>query len=321
MQDSITTNTSRRPRVLFFGMQGDFSTPALQSLLAHDIEVCAVVVPVSPIPGVRQPAIQRREQARSARAALPLHTLRPSIIEIAWKQHIPVWEVRHLSDTTVHETLASYEPDILCVACFSQRILRSIIDLPHMGCLNVHPSLLPANRGPVPLFWTFRNGDHETGVTIHFLEETMDTGDILAQERIAVPDGIHYSQLEMQCAKIGGSLLANVVQNLYKGSITRTSQDATKSSYYSFPTEKDFIVHAEDWDARHVYNFINGIGHWDSPVELRVGNQVFFARECSSYSHENIYNELENATIKDDLDVHIPCRTGWVKIRAIEHSS
>ncbi len=314
MQDTIITNTARRPRVLFFGMQGDFSTPSLQALLANNIDVCAVVVPVSPIPGGKQPAIQRREQPYGMRSALPLLSLHPSIIEMAWKHHIPVWEVRRLSDTTTHEILASYAPDMLCVACFSQRIPRSIIDLPRLGCLNVHPSLLPANRGPVPLFWTFRNGEHETGVTIHFLDETMDTGDILAQERIKVPDGIKYAQLETQCAVIGGTLLANVVQNLYKGNITCITQDATKSSYYSFPTEEDFIVHTEEWSVQHVYNFINGIGRWDYPVELHIGKQVFFTRRCISYSHRHTNDWLGDIQADDNLDVKIRCRDGWVKI-------
>ncbi len=319
MQDTITVNTFQRPRVLFFGMQGDFSTPSLQALLASDIDVCAVVVPVSPVPGLKQPAIQRRDQPRGVRSALPLLSLHPSIIEMTWKQNIPVWEVRRLSDTTTHEILASYKPDILCVACFSQRIPRSIIDLPRLGCLNVHPSLLPANRGPVPLFWTFRNGEHETGVTIHFLDETMDTGDILAQERIKVPDGISYAQLETQCAMTGGTLLADVVQELCKGNITRIVQDATKSSYYSFPTEKDFIVYPQEWDAQHVYNFINGIGHWDNPVELHIGEHMFLTRECASYSRKNTNNWLEDIHTEDNLDVNIRCHDGWVKIREVEH--
>ena len=146
----------------------------------------------------------------------------------------------------------------------------------------------------------------------------MDTGDILAQERIEVPDGISYAQLETQCAQIGGILLANVVQNVYKGNTTSTKQDATKSSYYSFPTEEDFIVHTEKWDARHIYNFINGIGHWNNPVELHAGKQVFFTRECISYSHEDTNNLLEDVRIEGDLNVNIPCRDGWVKIREIE---
>lgn len=317
MQDTITTNTER-PRVLFFGMQGDFSTPSLQALLTSNIDICAVVVPVSPVPGLKQAAIQRREQPRSVRSALPLLSLHPSIIEMAWKQNIPVWEVRRLADTITHEILASYEPDILCVACFSRRIPRSIINLPRLGCLNVHPSLLPANRGPVPLFWTFRNGEHETGVTIHFLDETMDTGDILAQEHIEVPDGISYVQLETQCAHVGGALLANVVQELYKGNIIRTAQDATKSSYYSFPTEKDFMVYPQEWDAQHVYNFINGIGHWDNPVEIHVGKYIFLTRKCISYSRKDANIWLEGMNTEDNSDVDIRCREGWVKIREFE---
>ena len=139
MQDTRTTNTAQRPRVLFFGMQGDFSTPPLQALLASDIDVCAVVVPVSSVPGLKQSAIQRREQPRGVRSTLPLLSLHPSIIDMAWKQHIPVWEVRHLSASSTHEILAFYQPDMLCVACFSQRIPRSIINLPRLGSLNVHP--------------------------------------------------------------------------------------------------------------------------------------------------------------------------------------
>ena len=320
MQDTRTTNKAHRPRVLFFGMQGDFSLPSLQTLLASDIDVCAIVIPISPIPGIKQPAIQRREQPRGVRSALPLLSLHPSIIELAWKHNIPVWEVRRLLDSTVHEILASYEPDMLCVACFSRRIPRSIIDLPRLGCLNVHPSLLPANRGPVPLFWTFRNGEHVTGVTIHFLDEIMDTGDILAQERIEVPDGISYAQLERQCAKTGGTLLANVVQNLYKGNIIRTVQDATKSSYYSFPSDEDFIVYPEEWDAQHVYNFINGIGRWGNLVELHIGERKFFTRECISYSRKNTNNESQDVQTEDSVDVNIMCRDGVVKIRVYKNT-
>src|SRR5204862_1767507 len=106
---------------------------------------------------------------------------------------------------------------IICVACFSQRIPRIILDLPRLGCLNVHPSLLPANRGPVPLFWTFREGHQQTGVTIHLMNEGMDTGDILAQEPIEVPSGISYAQLELQCATLGGKLLARTVWVSYRG--------------------------------------------------------------------------------------------------------
>jgi methionyl-tRNA formyltransferase len=227
--------------------------------------------------------------------------------------------VSRLSDALAYETLAAYEPGVLCVACFSQRIPRSILDLPRLGCLNVHPSLLPAHRGPVPLFWTFRNGEATTGVTIHYLAETMDTGDILAQQTIPVPEGIDYDQLEMQCATIGGTLLANVVHTLYQGRAISTPQNEAKSGYESFPMHDDFIVKAETWDAKHIYIFINGVKHWDEPVEIHMNNEVFFTRECVSYSLNTIEDkQVRVRQIQTEREREIVCRNGLVKIRLLE---
>jgi methionyl-tRNA formyltransferase len=314
MQDN---RTFQRLRILFFGMQGAFSTPSLQALLNSNIDVCAVVVPVTPIPGRSQQAIQQRKQPHGKHISLPLVSQSPSIIDIAWKQNIPVWEVSRLSDVNAYEMLAAYEPDILCVACFSQRIPRSILDLPRLGCLNVHPSLLPAHRGPVPLFWIFRNGEATTGVTIHYLAETMDTGDILAQQTIPVPEGIDYDQLEMECATSGGTLLAHVAHALYEGGVTPMQQDEAKSSYESFPTHDDFLVKAEEWDAQRAYNFINGVKHWDEPIEVSANNEVFLTRECVSYSLNSIDKQVRGQHIQTVQERVIVCRNGWVKIRLL----
>lgn len=199
----------------------------------------------------------------------------------------------------------------MCVACFSQRIPRKILSLPHLGSINVHPSLLPKNRGPVPLFWTFRNSDDTAGVTIHIMDERMDAGDILAQEAIPLPDGTSYAQLEAQCAHVGGKLLAQTVWKLYEGKTIRIPQDEVHSSYYSFPTEEDIIVRPEEWDAHALYNFICGVGHWDKPVRLRIGDEVLLVRDCISYSHEDI-NRQETSNSK-----RVHCKTGNIVIRRI----
>src|SRR5690348_11506725 len=219
------------PRALFLGMGGNFSPPSLLSLLESGVEVCAVVLPARDR-HAGQPALRLLEKPAQARPLLPVlqSSLHNSITTIAWKRGIPVWEVASISAPETINLFSRYQPDIMCVACFSLYIPRAILDIPRLGCLNVHPSLLPANRGSDPLFWTFHDGQRETGVTIHKMDEGLDTGTIVAQEKIAVHDGITYAQLEAECAALGGKLLAQSLWQLYHGTATLARQDESKSS-------------------------------------------------------------------------------------------
>jgi methionyl-tRNA formyltransferase len=304
----------QKPRVLFFGMEGAFSSSALAALLSSGVEVCALVVPGGPI--AAKGVIERRDPPRLPRTRLPLinTSLQSSLVEMAWQRQIPVWEVLRLGHPDTIKMLAAYQADLLCVACFSLLIPESVLRLPRLGCLNVHPSLLPVNRGPVPLFWTFRQGCETTGVTIHLMDEGMDSGAILAQETIMVPDGISYARLEAQCARRGGELLANVVHALYAGNAIATPQNEAQSSYHSFPTDEDFVIDPSQWDARHVYNFICGVGNWDRPLDLHIQGKSFLCRTAISYSTEDVNEgKQEPYYWQGDLLV-VRCRVGEVSI-------
>lgn len=308
----------RPPRVLFFGMQGNFSLPPLKALLEKGIEVCAVVVPAPLSSSDNQtpaPAIRRKELARTGHSLLPLlhSSLHNTIIQLAEAQHIPVWEVVRLSDPATIDTLGNYSADMLCVACFSLYIPRVVLDIPHYGCLNLHPSRLPANRGPDPLFWTLREGKHQTGVTIHYMNEGMDTGDIVAQTIIDIPDGIRYKQLETQCAVQGGYLLAQAVWDIYKGVATSFPQDEAKSEYHPLPTHEDFVVHVNEWSARHVYNFVRGIATNEEPVTLIVDNKQINVRDAVSYSL-NREVDRDEKQIGLEKESWIQCKEGWVAV-------
>jgi methionyl-tRNA formyltransferase len=180
--------------------------------------------------------------------------------------------------------------------------------------LNVHPSLLPQNRGPEPLFWTFREGRDVTGVTIHLMDERMDSGDILAQEAISVPDGVTYHQLEGMCAARGGELLARVVWERYEERGTAIAQDEAKSNYHAFPAVSDFVVNVQEWSARHVYNFIKGVGRWDGPVELRAENLSLFVYDATSYSLDAENNQRGEGEVERE-DIRVRCRDGWVWVK------
>ncbi|MHB8596267.1 MAG: methionyl-tRNA formyltransferase [Ktedonobacteraceae bacterium] len=305
----------RPPRVLFFGMQGNFSLPPLNALFEKGIEVCAIVLPVPRNSSDNQIAIRRKEPVRMGHASLPvLHSsLHNTIIQRAEAQHIPIWEVARLSDSATVDTLRHYAPDMFCVACFSLYIPRVILDIPRYGCLNLHPSRLPANRGPDPLFWTLREGKHQTGVTVHFMDEGMDTGDIVAQTLIDIPDGIRYTQLETQCAVQGGYLLAQAVWDIYRGKVTSFSQDEANSEYHPLPSHEDFVVNVNEWSARHVYNFVRGLATSEEPVSLVVDNKTMYVRDATSYSHtfKADGDEKQGGREKEGW---LACKEGWVAV-------
>ena len=302
--------TSPAPRALFLGMAGSFSPPALLALLDNSVDVCAVVLPARDH-HPSQPALRLLEPPQQARPMLPVlqSSLHNSITNIAWKHKIPVWEVGRMAAPETINLFAQYQPDIMCVACFSLYIPRVILDIPRLGCLNVHPSLLPANRGPDPLFWTFHDGQHETGVTIHIMDEGLDTGPIVAQERVMVPDGIIYTQLEAVCAALGGKLLARSLWQLYRGTAILTAQDEKKSSYLPMPAGKDYVVMAPEWEARRVYNFIRGIGSRGEPVTISTNGQPLQVTNAISYSQ----SDTSNGDSSEEI-VNVRCKDGWVYV-------
>jgi len=300
-----------RPRLIFFGMPGYYSSAVFTALLQSEVEVCAVVMPASSSPPGTKKNIQRREppQMQHTMLLLTQRDAVPSIAQLTWQRQIPLWEIHHFRDSETMETLASYQADLWCVACFSMRFPAALLALPRLGCLNVHPSLLPANRGPVPLFWTLREGHAVTGVTIHFLEERMDAGDILAQKQVAVPDGITYDELDAFCAREGGELLARTVRALWENRATRRPQDEAQSSYYSFPAEHDFVVKASEWDARHVYNFVRGVSSWDIPVTLVDRDSSYIVYDAFDFGYDATPVGEEDTCIRV-----ICCKKGWIRV-------
>jgi methionyl-tRNA formyltransferase len=305
-----------RPRVLFLGMQSNFSHPSLRALLTTaGIEVCAVIVPARD----DEQALRRLEPPGRRRILLPVNQsfLHTSVQQLAWESSVPLWQVSRLADPAVRDLFQSYQPDVICTACFPQRLPAEVLALPPLGALNVHPSLLPANRGPEPLFWTFRLGHERTGVTIHLMNERLDSGDILAQEALDVPEGISYQELEEQCAELGGRLLARTVVDLFEGKAVGRQQDESQSSSYPYPSNQngraDFTIYPEQWDARHVYNFICGVKNWGEPLLLVADEELtLHVEDALVYSYKP--NDLRLHTNQRDA-WPVRCKQGKVVVR------
>lgn len=314
---SNLVDSSDKPRVLFLGMLGRFSYASLNALLHSGIQVCSVVIPSKSGSEVNLPAIRKQENNPLSGSMLPVlnSTIYSSILDLAHEHNIPVWKVHQLSNLDTIKVLSVYQPDMICVACFSKRIPRDILNLPRLGCLNVHPSLLPANRGPEPLFWTFREGDERTGVTIHVMDESLDSGAIVAQQAFEIPDGLKYSELETLAADLGGKLLVQSIWDLYNGIAVLVKQDETKSSYHPFPFDNDFVIPIAEWDAQHVYNFICGVELWGTPMYLLIGNKTIHIKKALSYSLKTTYSNNSAANMHADKEFYVSCKQGSVLVQ------
>jgi methionyl-tRNA formyltransferase len=257
------------PRTLFLGMTGAFSLGVLRAFRKAGGQVSAVVVP-----GLRTGA-----RAAATGRSSPLPVLNPflqrSIIDEAVDAEIPVYDVGVNGWGTLRILMTSTRVpvDAIAVACFPRLVPASLRDMAPIGAVNVHPSLLPDNRGPDPLFWTFRRGLTRTGVTIHQLTDQLDAGDIVSQEAFDVADGIGGRELEAQAAAVGGRLLATALRDMGYGGWSGFAQNEAEATNYGFADDADWAVPLQ-WEARRAYNFMCGVADRGGPLRIEVEHGV-----------------------------------------------
>ncbi len=272
-------------RILYMGMLGTLSTFPLKLMLDRGVDVVGVVVPSDALP------IYERGSGSITAVSPPSFTsLTPAnILDLAWHHHIPAYSVTKLNNQQTIETISTLKPDLICVSCFSKRIPPAILTLPHYGCLNLHPSKLPQHRGPYPLFWTFRNGQRETAVTIHQMDEGLDTGDIIAQSPITFPNGISEEKANQLCGELGGKMYLDILQQLTPPfSIHNPHPQPTIGvSYAPTPQPADFAIDSS-WSAERAFNFMRGAAHWKRPFTFKTERGVVEMETAVSFTQNDL---------------------------------
>ena len=298
-------------KVLYLGMLGDFSRIPLAALLAASVDVCGVVVPGQKTAG--GPPIMPLPPPKTV-TSLPLLTpySTGNIVHLAWEQGIPAWEMRRPGHPATLAALADLRPDVAVVACFSRRIPPVLLALPRHGFLNLHPSLLPAYRGPNPVFWQLRLGETETGVTLHFMDEGLDTGDIVRQARVAFPDGSRDAELDRLLAAKGVALLPDVLAQLAAGTLSRRPQPAGGRAQPA-PQPADFCLDMR-WSARRAFDFMRGTVDWGRPYPITVAGQTIQLQTALAYEPDTV---LAEPFLRDGRDVWIQFSPGVVNGRPI----
>lgn len=188
-------------KVVFMGTP-DFAVGALEAIIQAGHEVTAVVT---------QPD---KPKGRSGQMQFP------PVKECAVKYGIPVFQPIKVKEPEAVETLRGFEADIFVVAAFGQILSKEILDMPRLGCVNIHASLLPKYRGAAPINWVIIDGEQETGVTIMQMNEGLDTGDMLTKTVVPIKKKETAETLFDKLAKAGAKLIVETLPKLEKGEIT-----------------------------------------------------------------------------------------------------
>lgn len=229
-------------RIVFMGTP-DFAVPSLKRLVADGHEVVAVYT---------NPDKPKNRGMK----------MTPSPVKVAaLEANIPVIQPRSLKEEGVFEELAAFVPELIVVAAYGKLLPKNVLDLPKNGCINVHSSLLPKYRGAAPINWAMVNGDAETGVTIMYMAEKLDAGDIISQSVTPIYPEENAEELYTRLADMGGELLSKTVVSIADGTATRTPQDEILYTYAPMLSRDLCPI---DWnrDALSIHNQIRGLVPW-----------------------------------------------------------
>ncbi|NJN85417.1 MAG: methionyl-tRNA formyltransferase [Leptolyngbyaceae cyanobacterium SL_7_1] len=227
-------------KIVFFGTP-EFAVPSLEGLIAHaDMEVVAVIT---------QPD-KRRGRGQQ---------LMPSPVKAIATQHaISVWQPRSIkrSPETLEE-LRSTQADAFVVVAYGQILSQEILDMPRLGCINAHGSLLPKYRGAAPIQWSICDGELETGITTMLMDAGMDTGAMLLKKTTAIGLLENSLDLGIRLSAIAADLLIDTLQGLDQGTIQPIAQEDEKATYARLIQKEDYLL---DWSkpAIALHNQIRG---------------------------------------------------------------
>ena len=171
--------------------------------------------------------------------------------------------------------LRELKPDIICVVAYGKILPKEILEIPKYGCINVHPSLLPKYRGPAPIQWAILNGDKKTGVTIMYLDEGMDSGDIILQKEVLVEENETSGELWDRLSKIGAELLIEAINQIEKGIAPRIKQ-GYKFTIAPMIEKGQARINWEEKNANEIKNLVRGLNPIMGAYSLLNGKKIKF---------------------------------------------
>ena len=221
------------------------------------------------------------------------------------------------------DEIKSLNPDVICVVAYGKILPEEILNIPKLGCINVHGSLLPKYRGAAPIQWAILNGDKETGVTTMYMDKGMDTGDMILKEKVTIGEDETTGELWDRLSKIGGELLVKTLEQIE----ARTAPREKQGEDYTMAPMLNKDMAKIDWEnksAIEVKNLVRGLNPIMGAYTFWNGKKIKFWKVDIVKENEIMVDNLEilrNGTVivsnpKDGL--YIKTKKGIIKVLEIQ---
>ena len=293
-------------KVLFMGTP-DFAQESLKKLVETNYEIIGVVTNVDKPKGRGMKLVQS------------------PVKEYALEKNLKIYQPEKIKNNEEFlQEIKSLNPDVICVVAYGKILPKEILDIPKYGCINVHASLLPKYRGAAPIQWAILNGDKKTGITTMYMNEGMDTGDIILVEEVDIGDDETTGELWDRLSKIGGELLVKTLQLIEKGTAPKIKQGKDFSMAPMLNKEMAKI----DWEnktAKEIKNLVRGLNHIMGAYTFFNGKKIKFWKvdlaKTTEIMIDNSINIIKNGTVivSDQRDgIFIKTKSGILKVLEIQ---
>lgn len=215
------------------------------------------------------------------------------------------------------EILDDLKPNLICVTAYGKILPKEVLDYPKYGAINVHGSLLPKYRGAAPIQWSIINGDNITGITTMYMDEGMDTGDMLLKEKVEITSSDNFESLHDKMKIVGAKLLVKTIDKLCKDELQRVKQ----SSEYTLAPMIDKDLGKLDFNKTSVelYNLIRGLCPTPGTYFFDNVGKRYKVYKINYYENDNNKNVLNGTIINITKDkLSIKCKNGYIDIIIIQ---
>ena len=266
-------------KAVFMGTP-DFAVPTLQKMIDMGIEITAVVTQPDKAKGRGKKVIYS------------------PVKECALAHDLPVYQpVRIRKEPEFIQTLRDMQPDVIVVVAFGQILPKEILDIPRLGCVNVHASLLPKFRGAAPIQWSIIDGEEVTGVTTMLMDVGLDTGDMLLKTEIPMDPKETGGSLHDKLAAVGGELLEKTLIGLEAGTIVPEKQDDSQAGEYARMLDKELGHIDFNQPAVVIERLIRGLNPWPSAYTYIDGKTLkIWEAEVLDRNYGCEYGEVAEVT-------------------------